>query len=194
MTPELNGLCDSTGVMDRTRFEITKRERDFARLLRNVRQRAQLTQQEVADAAGLPRSLISELEHARTPVRLVHVRPLAEGLAKDESERRALLDCADPRAEERQWGRLPPDTGAERRLRAEATLLRWQAEARAKREREAAILDAYRAGVKWREIVERYGIPKTTLYELLAERGVAIRQRKWGRRSAPTGPAIGPVE
>jgi len=107
----------------------------------------------------------------------------------------ALLDCADPRAEERQWGRLPPDTGAERRLRAEATLLRWQAEARAKREREAAILDAYRAGVKWREIVERYGIPKTTLYELLAKHAVATRRwRKRGPRSPPNGPGIGPVD
>jgi len=172
------------------RFQPTMREARFARLLREARERAQLTQREVAEATGLARTLISELEHARCPVRLVHVRPLAAGLAKDDAERRALLACADPRAEGRQWGRLPPDTGAERRQRAAATLLRWQAEARAQREREAAILDAYRAGVKWREIVERYGIPKTTLYELLAERGVAVRRRKRDprRRGGSPGP------
>jgi len=177
------------------RFAPTEREARFARLLREARERAQLTQQEVADATGLARTLISELEHARCPVRLVHVRPLAAGLAKDADERWALLDCADPRAEERQWGRLPPDTGAERRLRAAATLLRWQAEARAQREREVAILDAYRAGVGWREIVARYSIPKTTLYELLAKHAVATRRwRKRGPRSPPNGPGIGPVD
>jgi uncharacterized protein (DUF433 family)/DNA-binding XRE family transcriptional regulator len=80
--------------------------RTFAHLLRTARQRGQFTQQEVATATGLPRSLISELEHGRSPVRLVHVRPLAEQLAATEDERQAMLACADPAAGTRRWGKL----------------------------------------------------------------------------------------
>lgn len=83
-----------------------ERARRFAELLSTARQRAGLTQQALARATALPRSLISELEHARTPVRLVHVRALAGRLAATMAEYQAMLACADPAAGTRRWGPL----------------------------------------------------------------------------------------
>ena len=108
----------------------------FADLLRAARHRAGLTQQDVARATALPRSLISELEHGRTLVRLAHVRALAGRLAATMAEYRAMLACADPAAGTRRRG---PLTGIAP-------------------EREQAILARLRAGLSHRETAAALGL------------------------------------
>jgi transcriptional regulator with XRE-family HTH domain len=92
--------------VDQRGDQASEHARRFADLLSTARRRAGLTQQALARATALPRSLISELEHARTPVRLAHVRPLAGRLAATMAEYRAMLACAHPAAGTRRWGPL----------------------------------------------------------------------------------------
>jgi transcriptional regulator with XRE-family HTH domain/uncharacterized protein (DUF433 family) len=189
--------------------------RTFANLLRTARQRGQFTQQEVATATGLPRSLISELECGRSPVRLVHVRLLAEQLAATDDEYRAMLAGADPAAGTRRWGPLTavsPETEQAilsrvqagwsdaaaaaamglsraqvqgvRRRHDLAALPRGEQTARRHADRDQEVVAAYRAGLPYAEIVRRYRVPRSTLYELLERGNVPRRRQTGGRRKA----------
>lgn len=186
----------------------------FAALLSTARHRAQLTQQDLARATALPRSLISELEHARTPVRLAHVRPLAGRLAATMAEYRAMLACADPAAGTRRWGPLtgispeweeevlarlraglsdgevaaalglsPARVQSLRRHRGQPALPPAERNARYFADVDAQIVADYRAGRPYAAIVERYDVPRSTLYQLLERRQVPRRRQTGGRRS-----------
>ncbi|MGI8914985.1 MAG: hypothetical protein ACR2JY_14575, partial [Chloroflexota bacterium] len=52
-----------------------------------------------------------------------------------------------------------------------------------------AIIADYRAGVPYATIVERYDVPRSTLYELLALQQIPRRRRTGGRRTAGSTPA-----
>jgi transcriptional regulator with XRE-family HTH domain len=198
--------------------------RTFANLLRTARQRGQFTQQEVATATGLPRSLISELECGRSPVRLVHVRLLAEQLAATDDEYRAMLAGADPAAGTRRWGpltgiapeqeqmvltrlqaglsdretaavvgRSPPQVTAVRKHHRQAALSPGERNARHFADLDQHIIADYRAGVPYAEIVRRHDVPRSTLYQLLARRGIPRRRQTGGRRgTAPTPASTAP--
>jgi len=122
--------------MDRRPPSPAARATVFAGLLHTARRRAGLTQQALAAATGLPRSLISELEHARSPVRLAHAQALAARLAADDAERERWLAGVHPAAGTRRWG---PLTGISA-------------------EREQAILDRLRAGLSDRETAAAVGL------------------------------------
>jgi predicted ATPase/transcriptional regulator with XRE-family HTH domain len=69
----------------------------FGDLLRRLRSAAALSQEELAERAGLSRHGISDLERgARHAPRLETVRMLADALALDENDRAALLAAARP--------------------------------------------------------------------------------------------------
>jgi transcriptional regulator with XRE-family HTH domain len=185
----------------------------FADLLRAARQRTRLTQQELATATKLPRSLISELEHGRTPVRLVHVRLLAGRLAASVAEYQEMIACADPAAGTRRWG---PRTGISPALEREilaklntgltdgetaaavglspsqvtsvrqhygqAALPPGERTARQFADLDRQIIADYRAGVPYAMIVQRYDVPRSTLYEILERYQVPRRRQTGGRR------------
>ena len=72
-------------------------ETTFAALLRQFRSAAALSQEELAERAGLSRRGISDLERGlRQAPRLETVRMLAEALALGEDDRAALLTAARP--------------------------------------------------------------------------------------------------
>jgi transcriptional regulator with XRE-family HTH domain len=180
----------------------------FADLLRTARQRANLTQQALATATKLPRSLISELENARSIIRLAHAQALAGRLAVTTVEYKAMLACVDPTAGTRRWGPrtgitaaleqevlanlnaglsdreaaeavglAPGQVSSVRRLHGQAALPRGERTARQFAHLDQQIIADYRAGMSWSVIVQRYDIPRSTLYELLARHQVPLQQR-----------------
>ena len=69
----------------------------FGEILRRLRSAAGLSQEELAERAGLSRNGISNLERGRHPApRLETVRLLADALALPELDRAALLAAARP--------------------------------------------------------------------------------------------------
>jgi transcriptional regulator with XRE-family HTH domain len=68
----------------------------FADLLCTPRHRAQLTQQALAAATKLLRSLISELENARSIIRLAHAKALADRLAVTTGDTRQCSHASIP--------------------------------------------------------------------------------------------------
>src|SRR5215213_6681864 len=69
----------------------------FGELLRQLRNAAALSQEELAERAGLSRNGISDLERGLHPApRLETVRLLAAGLALEERDRGDLLAAARP--------------------------------------------------------------------------------------------------
>src|SRR5437763_2166396 len=77
------------------------RQRPFGEVLQQQRQAAGLSQQELADRAGLSRRGISDLERGkrRSPYPAT-VRQLADGLGLDPTRRAALLASAHPQVVE----------------------------------------------------------------------------------------------
>jgi len=188
----------------------------FADLLRTARHRANLTQQALATATKLPRSLISELEHARSIIRLAHAQALADRLTVTTEEHQAMLACVDPAAGTRRWGPrtgitaaseqdvlaklnaglsdrevaeaaglVPSQVSSVRRLHRQAVLPRAEQTARQFADLDQQIIADYRAGVSWAEIVHRYDVPRSTLYEILARYNVPLQQRSGRRRTGP---------
>ncbi|MGH2618424.1 MAG: helix-turn-helix domain-containing protein, partial [Thermomicrobiales bacterium] len=84
----------------------------FGDLLRRLRSAAALSQEALAERAGLSRNGISDLERGLHPApRLETVRMLADGLALGEADRAALLTAARParfRDDRSGPGELPP--------------------------------------------------------------------------------------
>ena len=188
----------------------------FADLLRTARQRANLTQQALATATELPRSLISELENGRAIIRLAHAKALADQLAVTTEEHQAMLACIDPAAGTRRWGPrtgissaaewqvlaklnaglsdheaaeavdlAPSQVSSVRRLYGQPALPPREQIARQFADLDWQIVADYRAGVSWAEIVRRYDVPRSTLYEILARYNVPLQQRSGRRRTGP---------
>lgn len=172
-----------------------------------ARQRARLTQQALATATNLPRSLISELEHARTPIRLAHAQALADRLAATEAERQQWLACTDPAAGARRLGPLtgisigleeeiltrlqagltdrevatalgisPSQVRSVRRSRRQPAMPPGERTARYFAAVDAQIIADYRAGVSYATIIERYDVPRSTLYDLLERQHIPRQQ------------------
>src|SRR5687767_8536909 len=76
---------------------MSERGTSFGELLRRLRSAAALSQEALAERAGLSRRGISDLERGlRQEPRLETVRLLADGLALGEADRAALLAAARP--------------------------------------------------------------------------------------------------
>jgi transcriptional regulator with XRE-family HTH domain len=85
----MNGLSDGSAV------ELDRRGNNFGETLRQLRLRARLTQESLAERAGLSVRTISGLENGRIDQpRDSSVRCLAEALQLDEGERRAFTTLA----------------------------------------------------------------------------------------------------
>src|SRR4051794_40811748 len=76
---------------------MSQRTASFGDLLRHLRSAAALSQEDLAERAGLSRNGISDLERgARLVPRLETVRRLADALALGDDDRTALLAAARP--------------------------------------------------------------------------------------------------
>jgi len=204
--------------MDQDGDQASEHACHFAALLSTARRAAGLTQQALARATNLPRSLISELEHARTPVRLAHAQALAAVLATSDAEREQWLAGVHPAAGTRRWGPLtgistaleeetlarlragltdgevaaalgisPAQVASVRRHRRQPPLTPGERTARLFADLDRAIIADYQAGVPYAAIVERYDVPRSTLYELLAQQQIPRRRRTGGRRRRAAG-------
>ena len=122
-------------------------------LLCHYRARLELYQQDVAQRAGMARSVVAELELGSRPLRPHHAEALARALELSEAEREGLLTLTDRSLGARRRG--PP--------------------AALDPERERAAADLYRAGWEPDAIGRVLGVHPSTARKVLARLGVPLR-------------------
>ena len=88
-------------------------------------------------------------------------------------------------------GISPAQVKALRRHRRQPALPPGERTARLFADLDRAIIADYQAGVPYATIVERYDVPRSTLYELLQQQQVPQRRQTGGRRkTAPPVPSV----
>jgi transcriptional regulator with XRE-family HTH domain len=133
----------------------TVRERRLARVLRHLREEADLTIEEVADKLEMSPSTVSRIETAQVGVRPRDLRLLLDIYEVSEAEREQLLQIARERRQQHWWQEyadLPPHISSLAGLEADASTIEQnstelvpgllQTEAYARAVLEAILLDA----------------------------------------------------